>query len=154
MVVTVTTLRLNRLRLRTAQARGKVMKYLVAASIGLALGVPAAAHADLPGIETTRHGVVVSSYLPHCAVEDGTSGPVPCTWNVGYHDGNGRGISYIVLDNRGTDDSYDPVWDHSPTGNGWVWEGGPRSTSDCTVKWFGDHWTERCPDGTRQRIER
>lgn len=95
---------------------------------------------DLPGIETTAHGVVLSSKLPHCAVEDG--GPVvPCTWNVGSgKDGNGRGLSYVVRDHRGIDASFDYVWPRDPRGHGWHWS---SVDSDCVVR--GARY--RCPDG-------
>lgn len=34
--------------------------------------------------------------LPACAVEDGSSGPLPCMWDASKQ-GNGEGMSYIVL---------------------------------------------------------
>ena len=34
--------------------------------------------------------------LPSCEVEDASSGPVPCGWNVVAVDGNGRGRAYVV----------------------------------------------------------
>lgn len=108
-------------------------------------GSPAAMSGDLAGIETTAHGVVVSSSLPHCLYEDG--GPVvPCTWNVGPGtDGNGRGLAYIVRDHRGVDSSFDYVWNTDPTRNGWHWS---RVDNDCVVR-AGRY---RCPDGARGHV--
>ena len=33
--------------------------------------------------------------LPACAVEDGSTGPVPCAWDAREH-GNGQGLSFII----------------------------------------------------------
>lgn len=119
-----------------------------AAALALSVAlVPAMAHAasaDVVGIETTAHGVVLSSTLPHCTEEDG--GPiVPCTWNVGPGvDGNGRGLAYVVLDHSGTDRSFDYVWPSDPRRNGWHWS---RTDADCIAR-VGHY---RCPDGAHGR---
>ena len=49
-----------------------------------------------PRLVVDPRGVVRFSRLPHCAIEDASSGPVPCSWNFGPGDGNGRGLSYWV----------------------------------------------------------
>lgn len=97
------------------------------------------AHADVRGIETTAHGVVLSSTLVHCTLEDGT-GPqeLPCTWNVGTpQDGNGKGLSYIF-----TGHGVDYVWNSSPAKHGWHWS---RVDNDCVVR--AGHY--KCANGDR-----
>jgi hypothetical protein len=108
-------------------------------------------------------GVVRHSSLPHCAHEDGSGGPRPCTWNIARPaDGNGRGLAYMVR----RDFSARYVWASSPTGAGWRWvdeslarrlarrftrPGDRRSTAAwqrCVVR-YGDTTRIRCPEGRR-----
>lgn len=116
-----------------------------------ALVLPAAAHAGTPYIETTRHGVVVSSTFPHCSTEDPSVVEIPCTWNVGPGvDGNGRGFAFILKQRTDHSVVVDYVWNYDPQRMGWRWEGlihtphGLRM-SDCLIKAGVNH--ERCPDG-------
>lgn len=49
-----------------------------------------------PRIVVSPRGVVRFHRLPSCAVEDASSGPVPCSWNIRATDGNGAGMAYFV----------------------------------------------------------
>lgn len=108
-------------------------------------------------------GVVLHSSLRHCAYEDGSGGPRPCTWNVGTRrDGNGRGLAYKVR----RDFSVRYVWAESPAGDGWRWVGermagklGDRFTRPgdrrsvaawqrCVIR-HADTTRVKCPDGSR-----
>jgi hypothetical protein len=83
------------------------VKYLLATITALILGM-STAHAVPQGIAINEHGVVTASSLPTCTIENGSSGPLPCTWNVGPNAGSG--LSYWV----GTQGNYGYVWNGSP----------------------------------------
>jgi hypothetical protein len=85
------------------------MRYLIAGTLtAIALLAAAPAQAVPQGIDISDHGVVLSSTLPACTIENGSSGPLPCTWNVGTQQTGG--LSYWI----GTQGNYGYVWDTSP----------------------------------------
>jgi len=87
---------------------------IVGCVIVCAVALDAQGSIHTPHLTVNRHAVVQHSTLPHCHVEDGSSGPLPCTWNIGPgRDGNGRGLSYWV--NRHHHVVY--VWRTDPTAN-------------------------------------
>jgi hypothetical protein len=77
-------------------------------------------------------GVVRFSSLPSCRVEDASSGPVPCSWNLNRErDGNGIGLAFVAFDRE----AYRYVWDRSPVRGDWRWIAPDmRRTLD---RWFG-----------------
>lgn len=130
-----------------------------------AIALPAVAHAQqaqsterphLRTVQTTAHGVVLYSTLPHCVNEDGPGlrqHVHRCTWNIGSpQDGNGRGLAYVVSRING-EPYFRYVWNHNPNRGGWHWVGGPHSDSVCVVKRFGDRLVNRCPNGQSQSTE-
>lgn len=49
------------------------------------------------------HGVVSArNYLPACTFEDGSGGPLPCSWNLNEPTENGRGLAYWIGKDRRT----------------------------------------------------
>lgn len=59
------------------------------------------AHASFRPEPTGQHRHPAVETMPHCANEDGSGGPRPCTWNVGPGpDGNGYGRP-LWVDARG-----------------------------------------------------
>lgn len=135
-------------RLPSCKVSGLVLLALFGFIAALILIPEGEARADVPGIETTSHGVVVSSTLPHCANEDGSGydQTFPCTWNVGSpKDGNGRGLAYVLTNDYDYRHSIDFVWAYSPVHNGWHWERTGHGPSDCVVK--AGKAVEKCADG-------
>lgn len=100
---------------------------------------PALAHATPDGLEVNAHGVVQSSTLPACWYEDASSGPLPCTWNIGPDVQPSDGLSYWVGAQGGT--NY--VWNKSPLA------GHPeRSWSPIRPRcWVGPSGVGHCPNG-------
>lgn len=47
-------------------------------------------------IVTDPHDTVRYSTLPSCEFEDGSGSSLPCSWNFGDDDGNGRGLAYWI----------------------------------------------------------
>jgi hypothetical protein len=140
----------------------------VATLATLATVTPADAATTVAGGRVTigRHGVVLSSSLPHCASEDGSGGATPCTWNVGARkDGNGSGVAYIVT-GAPHHQHFRYVWGHRPVASfrvGYRWVGTgladaltesglPGATSrdwaQCLVH-YGDTTYVKCADGFR-----
>lgn len=63
-------------------------------------------------VAVNPHGVVKRTYLPPCTVEDGSSGPLPCSWNFpGAHQGNGLGLAYWISNHH----HIHYVWTGRPT---------------------------------------
>lgn len=127
---------------------------LVILAVDVAGWIGQSAHGDTPGIETTHHGVVISSTLPHCVNEDGSGEHrhgAPCTWNIGSTDGNGRGLAYVI-EGQHADRFFDYVWINRPTAQpGWVWDDAQEGGySDCAINLARD--LEHCPDGTFWRV--
>lgn len=115
-----------------------MIKLMAALALGVALASPA--HATPDGITVNSHGVVTSSTLPTCTVEDGSSGPRPCTWNIGPEFTPDDGLSYWVGDLGG----FAYVWNGSPLA------GHPERTwsPDRVRCWVGPLGnTGHCPNG-------
>jgi hypothetical protein len=106
------------------------------------------------------HRVVRMSSLISCGVEDASDGTVPCSWNFGSTDGNGRGLSFFVSRAH----RFHFVWATDPTtGTRWQWvsrslgdalaeSGAPRATTRdwqrCIVK-YADTTVVSCPNGDK-----
>lgn len=76
-------------------------------------------------------GVVKMSTLPWCAVEDASSGRVPCSWNFGQdadRNRTGHGLAFWV----GPKGGMHFVWSTSPVGRGWHFV--PRSFADALAE--------------------
>lgn len=124
--------------------------------LGAALTNGGMAHASdvgYDGVKTTRHGVVTSSTVPSCKVEDASSGPLPCSWNIEEGDGNSRGLSYYVTGTH-KHPSFHYVWMTSPLaghpGRQWIkGQHGEHMNRQCWVR-FGSRTTAvGCADGFR-----
>lgn len=112
---------------------------LTMASTGRAHAAPATTHTTASGALTLdSHNVVTSSVLPSCELEDGSAGPLPCSWNINAGDGNGQGLAYWV--SRSGAVHY--VWSSSPAVNGWRFL---DVSADCVVR--GHRY--RCANGER-----
>lgn len=116
------------------------MKLTALAATAALVATAPVAHATPQGLDITKHGVVVSSSLPHCKFEDGSGGPRPCTWNIGHRaDGNGIGLAYWI----GKHGHTHYVWATSPRTGEWRWVS--REMADALAE--GEHpeirW-ERC----------
>jgi hypothetical protein len=137
-----------------------MLRFLTTAALALAIASTATtADARPAGLDVNKHGVVRSSTLPHCTVEDASRGPVPCTWNVGTGtDGNGVGLAYWVGRNGAT--HY--VWATTPRNERWAWvqedladalaegdaaDATTRRWERCVTKREGE--VVRCADGAR-----
>lgn len=129
--------------------RHRAYLMLIGAGIGailFLLTVPA--YADTPTITVDSHKVVQSSTLPSCAYEDGSGGPLPCSWNLNEDtwqtdgDGNKRGLAYFVT---GTPRhmTYHYVWDGQPNVHGWHFIGRHDARIMGTY-WHSTKWWRAC----------
>lgn len=111
-----------------------------------------------PGLELSRHQVVLSSTLPTCrGAEDYADNP-PCTWNITGQQGNGEGLAFWF---DGTRPHY--VWATDPIKGRWRWvpgsmrrtlkqEGLTLSVS-CMWRTAGDDWSViRCANGNKHMV--
>lgn len=96
------------------------------------------------------HAVVKGSGLPHCREEDGSSGPLPCSWN--FHDGRGtdgnnRGLSYWI----GRHGRTHYVW---PGPAQYPWHAVGQPLADALAEGVTRRW-ERCrTTGVHRRVIR
>jgi hypothetical protein len=102
-------------------------------------------------LAVSPHGVVKRTYLPACTFEDGSGGPLPCSWNFTHEDGNGQGLAYWITKSRHVH---------------YVWARTPKAIRDGSAHWptwpdrqrFGldtscwvkhprpHHWQYQCPE--------
>jgi hypothetical protein len=142
-------------------------KSLAAASAVIAsvamVSTNADAHTFAHGkVRIGKHRVVRHSKLPHCAIEDASRGPIPCSWNFadGHVDGNGQGLSFFVTGSRHHQHVH-YVWAVDPRHGRWHWvnsswadamaESGEKGATTrnweaCIIKIGGTTFIE-CPNG-------